>query len=323
MDTVVALHRGPARAPCPGGGRDEDRFGLRGIDGIEDAGEAHLVEEFLSGFGRETAACYRRDLADLARFLSARGATLISTTRTDLRGYVEACEAAGAAPATVARRLAATSAFFHFAVGQGRIAASPLQGFRRPKQASAPRLGLEPEALGRLWRAASSRGGAVQLLVGLLLIAGLRVSEATGLDAEHVVRRGGRMYARVRRKGGRSGLVALVPPLDRLVDAALAAWGAGPLLRGARGGRLGRQRAWEMVRALGSEVGVEVHPHLLRHSHVTAALEAGVGIVAVAASAGHRDVRTTAGYAEALRAVAGGAGVAVARVLGEAPGEAS
>lgn len=283
------------------------------------AGEGHLVEDFLATCTPATASCYRRDLAHLHAYLSARGAALLGARPAELRAYVAACEAAGAAPATIRRRLAAAGSLYRYLLGEGHVASSPVERLRRPRGSSAPRLGLDTASLQRLWELACQKGGTAQLLIGLLLFAGLRISEALGLDSEDVRRHDGRLYAEVQRKGGTRGLVAFVAPLDVLVEAAIAAQGEGPLLEGARGGRLSRQRAWELVRAVGNEAAVPVYPHLLRHSHVTQALATGVSLVAVQASAGHRDPRTTAHYAQGLLAVAGEAGAAVAASISADP----
>lgn len=292
-----------------------------GDPGAARAAEDHLVAAFLDGRSRATAACYRRDLGHLREGLAHDGIGLLGATRADYGRLVQVAEANGVASATIRRRLAAASSFYRAAIAEGRLAASPVEGVRRPRGASAPRLGPDEDALRRLWSAACRRGGRAQLLVALLLVAGLRVSEAVGIDAAHVHDDAGRQYAEVVRKGGRPGLVALVPPLGDLVAAAVARQGPGPLLRGARGGRLGRQRAWEIVRALGEEAGlVGLGPHALRHAHVTAALREGVGIVAVQASAGHADPRLTVRYAQALLVLRGEAGAAVARQLGDVAG---
>lgn len=289
-----------------------------GDPGAARTAEDRLVAAFLAGRSRATAACYRVDLGHLRADLAQEGVSLLGATRADYGRLVRAAEADGVPPATIRRRLAAAGSFYGCLVADGHLADSPVEGVRRPRGGSAPRLGPDEAGLRRLWAAACRQGGRAQLLVALLLVAGLRVSEAVGIDAEHVGEDGGRRYAEVVRKGGRPGLVALVPPLGDLVAAAVAAQGPGPLLRGARGGRLGRQRAWEIVRALGEEAGVVgLGPHALRHAHVTAALRAGVGLIEVQASAGHADPRITARYAQALLVVQGGAGGAVATALGE------
>lgn len=274
------------------------------IGGYATGGEDGLVKGFLAGLSRPTAACYGRDLASLRAFLASFDTDLLSAGARELRAYVSFLEGAGEAPATIRRRLAAASSFYRFAVAEGLLERSPLAWVRRPSGRAAPRLGLDQYALRRLWAAAVRYGTQAQLLVGLLALAGLRVSEACALDTGDVSLRGGTMYATVRRKGGRRDVVALIPPLEDLVVEAIAEQGSGPLLRSAKGRRLSRQAAWEAVRRLGEDAGVDVYPHLLRHTHVTLAIEAGVGLLEVAASAGHRDPRTTAAYVEALRAVA-------------------
>lgn len=307
-----------SRSPHPGEARPGAALAPEDPGGVH-AREDRLVAAFLSGRSRPTAACYRADLGQLRADLAREGTSLLHATRADYCRLLQATEARGVAPATIRRRLAAAGAFYRFLVDDGHLASSPLQGVRRPRAASAPRLGPDDAALRRLWAAACRHGGRAQLLLALLLVAGLRVSEAVGIDAEHVGEHAGRHYARVVRKGGRPGLVALVPPLGDLVAAAVGRQGPGPLLRGARGGRLGRQRAWEIVRALGEEAGVVgLGPHALRHAHVTAALRAGVGLIEVQASAGHADPRITARYAQALLVVQGEAGRAVAAFLGDA-----
>ena len=281
--------------------------------GSED--EEDLIEEFLACCSRPTAACYRRDLRHVRGHLARQEVLLLTAKRADYGRYIRALEMEGVPPTTIRRRLAAAGSLYRHLVADGLLAVSPVDGLRRPAGESAPRLGLDIAALRNLWAAACRRSGAVQLLVALLLLAGLRVSEAVAIDSGDVRHDAGRTYAEVVRKGGKVGLVALVGPLAGLVTETADIQGPGPLLRSDRGGRLDRRRAWEIVRALGDEVGiVGLGPHLLRHTHVTTALRAGVGLVTVQASAAHSDPRITARYAQALLAVAGEAGAAVAHL---------
>lgn len=53
-----------------------------------------------------------------------------------------------------------------------------------------------------------------------------------------------------------------------------------------------------MIECLGREAGVsfKVHPHMLRHSFIVTALDAGVDLRVVQIAARHADPRTTANY---------------------------
>ncbi|MHB1504906.1 MAG: tyrosine-type recombinase/integrase [Acidimicrobiales bacterium] len=277
----------------------------------------NLVEDFLVGLSRATSDCYRRDLCHVASWLAGRGASLISASRVDLARYVRAQEDTGVAPTTIRRRCAALSGYYRYLVGEGALERSPAARLRRPKGDGAVRLGLDVRELRLLLEAAGDSGGCAELLVTLLFFCGLRVSEAVRLDDTDVSSHEGRMLLTVTRKGGGTELVGTSDRVATLVENAISAQGGGPLLRSRRGARLSREGAWWMVRRLGETAGIRaVHPHLLRHSFVTQALVAGVGLPVVAIGAGHRDVRSTLIYARGLEAVYAEAGEAVAGVVG-------
>ena len=146
----------------------------------------------------------------------------------------------------------------------------------------------------------------VEVVGHLTVHLGLRVGEACAATDADLVRHGDRRALAVRRKGGRRELVGLLEPVADLAEKLAAAQGPGPLLRGREGGALHRQVAWRWVRRLARSAGItgDVLPHLLRHSYVSQALLAEVPVPVVAAGAGHRVLRTTLGYAQALAALA-------------------
>lgn len=71
---------------------------------------------------------------------------------------VSLLEQAGGAAAAIRRRLAAASWIYRFALGLGLLVRSPLSWVRRPSGWAAPRLGLDPASLGRLWEAVRPLG---------------------------------------------------------------------------------------------------------------------------------------------------------------------
>ena len=70
------------------------------------------------------------------------------------------------------------------------------------------------------------------------------------------------------------------------------------LFLGARGGRLSRQAAWEVIRDAAERAGVaaSVSPHTLRHSFATHLLAGGADVRVVQELLGHSSVATTQIY---------------------------
>ncbi len=72
----------------------------------------------------------------------------------------------------------------------------------------------------------------------------------------------------------------------------------GPLFLGPAGAKMTRDAAARMVRRVAKAAGINkrIVPHSLRHSFITAALDAGVPLRDVQEAASHADPRTTMRY---------------------------
>jgi site-specific recombinase XerD len=207
---------------------------------------------------------------------------------------------------TIARRLSTLASFYRYCHSEQLIDRNPAVNVRRPRVDYESRtLGLDRNELGALVVEAglgSARDGA---LITLLAMNGLRISEALNADIEDLsVERGHRTLAIVR-KGGKHVTIPIAPRTGRALDLYIADRTMGPIFLGANGARMDRYAADRMVKRLVKRAGIakRISPHSLRHSFITAALDAGVPLRDVQEAASHADPRTTMRYDRARRSL--------------------
>jgi integrase/recombinase XerD len=251
-----------------------------------------------------TVDAYRRDLADLTAFL---GSSPLGATTEQLERWIAELRARGLAPSSIARRAAAARSFYRHAVLLGLRLDNPASELQLPRRRRRLPRSLSPGEVERLIAAASGttpRALRDRALVELLYGAGLRVSEAVGLDRGRVD-----LSERLVRPLGKGGKERVVP-LGREGTEALRRylWRGRPFLDrrhrpelflNAQGGALTRAGAFLILRRLAGRAGLDperVHPHLLRHSFATHLLEGGADLRSVQEMLGHADLATTELY---------------------------
>jgi integrase/recombinase XerD len=251
-----------------------------------------------------TVEAYRRDLAQATERI---GKPLPAATTDDLRTYLAQLRADGLAATTISRRLSALRSFYAHQVMLGARTENPAAEIESPRRRPKLPRTLSPREMERLIEAAAGttpRALRDAALVELLYGAGLRVSEAVGLERagvdldERLVRVIGKGNKERIVPIGRSAVEALRrylsrgrPYLDRRFRA--------ELFLNAKGGPLTRAGAFLILRKLADKAGLEpgrVHPHLLRHSFATHLLEGGADLRSVQEMLGHADLATTELY---------------------------
>lgn len=251
-----------------------------------------------------TVDAYRRDLASLEAF---RGGPAGDATLDDLERWIASMRADGLAPSTIARRASAVRAYFRHLVLIGSKTENPAASIQLPRRARTLPRALSPAETERLIGAATGstpRTLRDRALVELLYGAGLRVSEAVGLEKASVSI--DERIVRVLGKGGKERLVPLGRPAAEAVRRYLALGRPHldrryrpELFLNARGGPLTRAGAFLILRRLADKAGLDpgrVHPHLLRHSFATHLLEGGADLRSVQEMLGHADLGTTERY---------------------------
>ena len=170
---------------------------------------------------------------------------------------------------------------------------------------------LDDAAAAKLLRAAQAdRRMLIRVTVEMLLRTGLRVSEYTGLTADAVVLIGAGPWLHVPAgKLHQDRYLPLHPQLVTLIDSYRARHvpAGHPLLLPRENGRpLDRHTVTRMINRAGAAAGLaHIHPHQLRHTLATQAINRGMSLEAIAALLGHRSPGMTLRYAKiASRTVA-------------------
>jgi integrase/recombinase XerD len=298
------------------------------------------------GVAANTLSSYRRDLRRYTEHLTQRGiGDLRDVTETDVSDFLVALRrgdaVAGVVPlsaVSAARALIAVRGLHRFATAEGfidvdvaRTVKPPTPSRRLPKSLSLDQVLALLEGAG----GDAPTDGPLTLrnraLLELLYSTGARISEAVGLDVDDVdthVR-----SVLLHGKGGKQRLVPVGRPAIAALDAYLVrgrpdlarrgrggtglspgrSAPAGAIFLNARGGRLSRQSAWQVLQDSAGRAGITaaVSPHTLRHSFATHLLDGGADVRVVQELLGHASVTTTQIYTlvtvNALREVWAGA----------------
>ncbi|PHJ39945.1 integrase [Desulforamulus profundi] len=154
----------------------------------------------------------------------------------------------------------------------------------------------------RLLREAERRGKVRDIaLIRLMMSCGLRVSEVVAIrltDLDIGERHG--MVA-VRGKGNKYREVPVPPEARKAIKEWMTErtkkylandW----LFPNKKGGHITTRNAEKVIKNIGKFAGLNIHPHVLRHTAATNMVRTGADLVTVAQILGHADLNTTAIY---------------------------
>jgi site-specific recombinase XerD len=245
-----------------------------------------------------TRAAYGADLEHFSQWSHAERVNPFALAEAELRRYRAACEADGAGPSTVARRLSAIASFGAFALERGYGLAAPRIG-RPTLPAESTTEALSEGDAAAILSAADLMNPRSGLLVRLLMLDGLKVSEAVQADATDVDGRPPHVTLTVHGEAGR--VIELDPDTAALLAGYLGRRRGGPLLlsehRARVNERLTRFGVDYVIKQAAEIAGISgVSGNTLRRRFVTAAHERGEDLDSIRDSLGHADARTTRRY---------------------------
>lgn len=294
-----------------------DHTQMRSTEQLWDVALAQLQDDMSRlGSAPRTRLAYLADLADFSNWCITHELQPGVVGVKDVRRYVASLSAHGAAPATVARKLASLRALFRSQREHGAIAHSPADLVSTPKRPSKLPKVLKADDVDKLLEripAGVDGGmtGALELrdraLFELAYACGLRAEELVTLDVGDLEHDDEQL--RVHGKGAKTrllpvGEVAMIyvrlyleSGRQTLSDGTSPA-NVGPLFLSKSGRRLGTSDVRRRLRAWGvrAEIVGGVHPHALRHSFATHMLDGGADLRSIQELLGHSNISTTQVY---------------------------
>ena len=278
---------------------------------------SHLL--YAKGHSKTTCYVYNSDLGIWADWLIKAGKDWQVAKYPDVEQFAAwLMRDRGAKAHIVNRRLSALSTFYKWLQRGGIVDHDPVALAERPKHPLRIPVWLEREEQAQLEATLKDRRNIpinifgnnktkmtetrrrYEMLFGLLLNSGLRISEALGLKASDVrILDGTAKSVRVIGKGNKERLV----PLPGAFGAVFGFWlkdrnRGEAIFAKADGQPVSAQAARAYLRLMLKKAGIDkkISPHKLRHTYATNLLNAGAELVDIKALLGHESISTTQIY---------------------------
>lgn len=254
-----------------------------------------------------TRRAYAVDLGGFVEWASPQGLGPGDVRHRDVRRYAAALSAAGGAPATVARKLAAIRGLYGFLVRTERAGQNPAELVPSPKRSQKLPKVLSSEQMRSLLERIPARTPLElrdRAMLELAYSCGLRCEEIVNLDEGALDFETEQL--RVLGKGSKERILPVGEPAQRALRSymehgrrALATDPRQPALFLSKSGR--RLSNSDVTRRLGlwtreAAIAAGVSPHSLRHSFATHLLEGGADLRTIQELLGHASISTTQVY---------------------------
>lgn len=271
------------------------------------------IEEFLNflkyerNASKHTISSYRRDLDQLAEYLTEREISLRKVDHVAVRGFMALLHEKKIKKSTLARKLASLRSFFQFCVRKRWISENPARTVATPRQEKRIPSFLTEEEMADFLDIPQSNSPLDlrdKAILELLYATGIRVSELVGMDIEDISIP--EKLIRVRGKGKKERLT----PFGRMAEETLVAYlRARPLLLKEKepesafflnyqGRRLSSRSVERIVDKYIRRAALKrkISPHSLRHSFATHLLSRGADLRIIQELLGHESLATTQKY---------------------------
>lgn len=250
---------------------------------------------------------YQRDIECFLQYLSEQKITDITQVNIHyVRSFLAARRRQGLNSRSMQRVLSSLRGFYKFLIQQNLLSANPVTDVRAPKGAKTLPKVLDVDQVDQLLSRAATNPLDIRdhAMMELMYSSGLRLTELVNVDLQDLDLRAAQL--KVVGKGNKTRYL----PIGRQAHTALKKWlGARASIAQVeeqavfinnRGSRLSQRSVQKRMRehAQRNQLGVHVHPHMLRHSFASHLLESSGDLRSVQELLGHANISTTQVYTQ-------------------------
>ncbi len=267
---------------------------------------AELFLSYIEDKSPNTVKNYRVDLNQFIDIVGDKDVQAIS--KVDIAKFRMVLQSKKKKSSTIARKLASLNSFFEYLIDMELISSSPVTKSHRPKISQKVPSSLTDDEIKKVLDKAETLMD--RLIITLMLTTGLRSSEVLSIKKSDIfIEREGKSYQidfileegikegdiafiKVKGKGDKERVVPISGKVLNLLISYLQ------INREEKIFPISYKTLWRRIIKIGEKTGIKLHPHKLRHTAATKALQSGAELRVIQELLGHASPLTTARYAK-------------------------
>ncbi len=256
------------------------------------------------GLSPNTISSYELDLRGFLMFLKKKERSLKNFNRKDISDFLSFLREKRLNVSTIARNISSIRSLSRYLVIERIRDDDPAENIQSPRRWLRLPRAISIEDVIRLLESRSESRFYLRdrTMLELMYACGLRVSELINMRLRDINLEGG--FVRVKGKGSKERIVPVSARAMDFIKKYLTILRPKLLKRGNvdylflsnRGDGMTRQRFWQTIKAYARKAGLDISPHVLRHSFATHILEGGADLRSLQKMLGHSDISTTQIY---------------------------
>ncbi len=271
---------------------------------------SECIELFLSFIEDKSPYTVKNYKVDLKQFVDIVGDKDISlVSKVDIAKFRMVLQSKKKKSSTIARKLAAVNSLFEYLVDMELITSSPVSKSLRPKISQKVPSSLNDDEIKKIIDSAETLMD--KLIIIIMLTTGLRSSEILSIKVKDItvlqdgksslifnnleVKKDTVAFIKVKGKGDKERIVPISGSVLKLLVEYinLKKLQESDLLF-----PISYKTLWNRIKKIGEKTGIKLHPHKLRHTAATKALQLGSELRVIQELLGHSSPVTTARYAK-------------------------